>query len=94
MRIVNPSFGHQPVSTEKVKAGTVDWLRDPIILFSNSKPNAQELLQGVEDRDPELCEIIGGIAAHQHVESGVEGAAWQVPERRSAPDRCIPVLDI
>ena len=47
MRIINPSFGHQPVSTERVKAGTVDWLNDPIILFSNSKPNAQELLQGL-----------------------------------------------
>ena len=48
MRIINPSFGHQPVSTEKVKAGTVDWLRDPIILFSNSKPNAMELLHGLK----------------------------------------------
>ena len=47
MRIINPSFGHQPVSTETVKAGTVDWLKDPIILFSNSKPNAQELLEGI-----------------------------------------------
>ena len=42
MRIINPSFGHAPLSTEKVKAGTVDWFRDPIILFSNSKPNAME----------------------------------------------------
>ncbi len=48
MRIINPSFGHQPVSTEKVKAGTVDWLKDPIILFSNSKPNSQELLEGLK----------------------------------------------
>ena len=48
MRIINPSFGHQPVSTETVKAGAVDWLKDPILLFSNSKPNAQELLEGLK----------------------------------------------
>ena len=61
MRIVNPSFGHQPVSTEKVKAGTVDWLRDPIILFSNSKPNAQELLQGVAAKLEAVRSVKGGI---------------------------------
>ena len=27
--------------------GPVDWRRDPIILFSNSKPNAKELLEGL-----------------------------------------------
>ena len=48
MRIINPSFGHQPVSTERVKAGAVDWHKDPIILFSNSKPNSQELLEGLK----------------------------------------------
>lgn len=48
MRIVNPSFGIQPVSTEKVKSGAVDWRRDRIALFSNSKPNAKELLEGLK----------------------------------------------
>ena len=48
MRIVNPSFGVQPVSTEKRIAGAVDWRRDPIMLFSNSKPNAMELLHGLK----------------------------------------------
>ena len=27
----------------------VDWLNDPIALFSNSKPNARALLEGVRD---------------------------------------------
>ena len=27
MRIINPSFGHAPLATEKVKSGPVDWLR-------------------------------------------------------------------
>lgn len=48
MRIINPSFGVEPASTERVKAGSVDWRRDPIILFSNSKPNARELLDGLK----------------------------------------------
>jgi hypothetical protein len=50
MRIVNPSFGHAPASTETVNSGAVDWLRDPILLFSNSKPNAKELLEGLRSR--------------------------------------------
>lgn len=50
MRIVNPSFGQALASAEKVKAGPVDWRRDPIILFSNSKPNARELLEGLRDK--------------------------------------------
>ena len=61
MRIINPSFGHQPVSTEKVKAGTVDWLRDPIILFSNSKPNSQELLEGLRAKLGAVRTVTGGI---------------------------------
>ena len=47
MRIINPSFGIAPVSTETVKSGAVDWQRDRIALFSNSKPNAKELLEGI-----------------------------------------------
>lgn len=48
MRIVNPSFGHVPSGAETLKSGTVDWKRDPILLFSNSKPNAKELLEGLK----------------------------------------------
>ena len=48
MRIVNPSFGLTPTAREQVKVGAVDWKKDPIALFSNSKPNANELLLGLK----------------------------------------------
>lgn len=47
MRIINPSFGQALATAEAVVSGPVDWRRDPIILFSNSKPNAKELLEGL-----------------------------------------------
>ena len=50
MRIVNPSFGLKAPESERVRADAVDWRQDPIILFSNSKPNAKELLEGVRER--------------------------------------------
>ncbi len=50
MRIVNPTFGIEPQSEGTATAGPVDWLNDPIILFSNNKPNAKELLEGVKNR--------------------------------------------
>jgi hypothetical protein len=50
MRIVNPTFGTAPQGEGTAKAGSVDWAKDPIILFSNNKPNAKELLEGVRDR--------------------------------------------
>jgi hypothetical protein len=50
MRIVNPGFGIAPAAEGVVTAGAVDWMNDPIILFSNNKPNAKELLEGVRDR--------------------------------------------
>ncbi len=50
MRIVNPSYGIAPQTEETATAGPVDWANDPIILFSNNKPNAKELLEGVRDR--------------------------------------------
>ncbi len=50
MRIVNPSFGHSAATDDRTATGTVDWRRDPIVLFSNSKPNALELLEGVRER--------------------------------------------
>ena len=50
MRIVNPSFGHSAATDDRTATGTVDWRRDPIVLFSNSKPNARELLAGMRER--------------------------------------------
>jgi hypothetical protein len=49
MRIVNPSFGREAPGSAQVVTTEVDWRQDPIALFSNSKPNAKELLQGVRD---------------------------------------------
>lgn len=47
MRIVNPSFGLIPAGAEQTSIRTVNWNEDPIVLFSNHKPNARELLEGV-----------------------------------------------
>ena len=48
MRIVNPAFGLAPATRETVVTRPIDWLQDPIALFSNSKPNALELLEGLK----------------------------------------------
>ena len=50
MRIVNPSFGQAPAAAEQTVARIVNWKEDPIVLFSNHKPNAHELLEGVRAR--------------------------------------------
>jgi len=50
MRIVNPSFGLVPAGAEQTVVDAVNWREDPIVLFSNSKPNAKELLEGVRDK--------------------------------------------
>jgi hypothetical protein len=50
MRIVNPSFGTPVPGSEAIVAYAVDWRRDPILLFSNSKPNAKELLEGLKTK--------------------------------------------
>ena len=51
LKIVNPSFGLQPESAHaaKAQAAATDWTRDPIAIVSNSKANAQALLEGVRD---------------------------------------------
>ncbi len=50
MRIVNPGFGLAPAGVEQTVARAVNWNDDPIVLFSNHKPNARELLEGVRAR--------------------------------------------
>ncbi len=50
MRIVNPTFGIATVTEETVAESKVDWTNDPIVLFSNNKPNAQPLMEGVRNR--------------------------------------------
>ncbi len=49
LKIINPVFGLQPEAAGAAKAAQVptDWLRDPIAIVSNSKANAQALLEGV-----------------------------------------------
>ena len=50
MRVVNPSFGHSAEADNQAETKAVDWRQDPIVLFSNSKPNARELLEGVREQ--------------------------------------------
>jgi len=50
MRIINPSYGVSAAGGEQVGLHSIDWARDPIVLFSNSKPNARELLEGVREK--------------------------------------------
>ncbi len=57
MRIVNPSFGLMPPEAEQISTRPVDWVHDPIVLFSNSKPNARELLEGVRDKLGEIRNV-------------------------------------
>ena len=70
MRIVNPTFGIAPQGEGEAVAGPVDWANDPIILFSNSKPNAKELLEGVRDR-------LGSIRRIDNVDYIAKGSASQ-----------------
>ena len=47
MRIVNPTFGLSATTGAEVALKPVNWKSDAIALFSNSKPNARELLAGI-----------------------------------------------
>ena len=49
MLIVNPAFGRDTGCLENITDRPFDWRQDPIALFSNSKPNAKELLEGVRE---------------------------------------------
>lgn len=48
MRIVNPTFGVNAAVEEELAGRPLDWMKDPIALFSNSKPNARELMDGLK----------------------------------------------
>jgi hypothetical protein len=52
MRIINPSFGLAEASDQsgdgQSEIRPTDWRTDPIALFSNSKPNTQEVLEGLK----------------------------------------------
>jgi thioredoxin reductase (NADPH) len=51
MRIINPTFGTRKVEAEteasKAAKKPIDWRKDKVVLFSNSKPNAKEVLEGL-----------------------------------------------
>ena len=46
------------------------------------------------DARPQLRELVGRIAARQHVEHAVEDRPAQLGERRGAPDACEEVVDV
>lgn len=49
MRIINPTFGIKDEDKVVSNAvGPVNWYKDPIILFSNNKPNIKELFEGLK----------------------------------------------
>ena len=48
MRIVNPNFGIARDEGPIAALAPVNWLTDPIVFFSNSKPNAKELMNGLK----------------------------------------------
>lgn len=50
MRIVNPTFGVSAAGGEELTGKPLDWFKDPIALFSNSKPNARELMDGLKSK--------------------------------------------
>lgn len=50
MRIVNPSYGTSDATGEIAADRPLDWMQDPIVLFSNSKPNARELMDGIKTK--------------------------------------------
>lgn len=50
MLIVNPTFAYSDPALAETGLRTIDWENDPVVLFSNSKPNATELLQALRER--------------------------------------------
>ncbi len=54
MRIVNPTYGVSAAGGEAKAGAAVDWMKDPIALFSNSKPNARELMDGLKAKLAEI----------------------------------------
>lgn len=70
MRIVNPTFGISAGGGESLAVKPIDWRVDPIVLFSNSKPNARELLEGIkaklgEERRTDNVEFVYKNSASQ-----------------------------
>jgi thioredoxin reductase (NADPH) len=87
MRIVNPTIGDPHHATDDVGHGPHDWLDDPICMFTNSKPNATELLDGVRANLSEhLYRTDIGFAAKQNSArpASVELLDWLAQQYRIA----------
>jgi thioredoxin reductase (NADPH) len=50
MQIIDPTYGKPGSGTGQPAATAPDWRHDPMCLFSNSKPNADDLLRGIGPR--------------------------------------------
>lgn len=70
MRIVNPAFGLTPAGSEQISVRPVNWRQDPIVLFSNSKPNARELLDGIRGK-------LGAFRAVENIDFVAKNSASQ-----------------
>ncbi|MBT6273276.1 MAG: hypothetical protein HOI95_03995 [Chromatiales bacterium] len=57
MFIANPTFAYAASEGETLVGAPFDWRTDPIALFSNSKPNARELLEGIRGRLSSLRDV-------------------------------------
>ncbi|HKU96839.1 MAG TPA: hypothetical protein VJR58_16270 [Vineibacter sp.] len=82
MRIVNPTFGISAAGGETVAVKPVDWRADPIALFSNSKPNARELLEGIRARLGDLRRTDNIDFVHKN--SASQGAPAELIEQVAA----------
>jgi hypothetical protein len=82
MRIVNPSFGVSVAGGEVIATRPIDWRADPIVLFSNSKPNARELLEGIRRRLGEMRPIEN--IDHMHKNSASQPAPAALIEQVAA----------
>lgn len=67
MKLVNPVYGETQAPDHESRSDH-DWVRQPIVLFDNSKPNAKELLQGIVSRVAERMgrSVPFGVARKEH----------------------------
>ena len=79
MQIANPTFGRAAGEGETLAGGPFDWRSDAIALFSNSKPNAKELLEGIRGKLGALRDV--GNIQHVYKESVAHPAPDAVIDR-------------
>lgn len=79
MLIANPTFGFAAKEVGSNTTLPFDWRSDSIALFSNSKPNARELLDGIRGRLSAVRDV--GNIKHVHKESVAHPAPAGVMEQ-------------